>query len=690
MSLTKSENAFSKPQNIEKLSSKPKNTLKWFKFFYKQKSLKESVLSRETLAKRTLQELLIYCIFLTQLVFINYERSNTNAAGLDNQWKTLFNRIEKVTSIYDFWNFMENDLIEGLHWETQYNEGSKKAKHRCPNGEPAIKPCILPLPDQLIMYNNMMLGVPRIKQNKVTNDSCLSSVPLDFSGAIKVCYAPYQVIHEEKLSFPPINRVYTELSVWEYQDLIQGIPFQGQLTTYGQGGYSQNLSFNKSINIYIIKELKSFRWINQGTRLVTIEFSTYNANVNLFSFITIACEFPATGGVMGGIDIEVMSPLHYTSTLDFVRMGVEILFCLFTIYYIWEEIQDFRVSGLKYFVNVGNILDIGVTVLSLIYIVLNIFLLTALLNEMLGLLERPWEYVDMSYIRLVYRYMTYSGAGSLFMAWLKLLKYLSFNKTMQQFSGTLKHSSKNLSGFSVMFCIVFFSFAQLGYLLFGTQAKDYRNFTEACFTLLRTTLGDFNYDMLINADSTFGVLFFLTYLIFVFFIFMNVFLAIIYDSYKEFKVELFSLKPKFEMGDFLNNGLVKIQGIVGVLDRSHFVRNAVKLAAEDDGFVTYLELREMLKQSNFGDMEIDLIFLNLSKDPEVKKILCTEDLDEEDSSKPDHNLESVVKGNERAAENVRSRFENLERKMTSLEMCALPLQRKLDSLLIKLWRIQFY
>ena len=43
-----------------------------------------------------------------------------------------------------------------------------------------------------------------------------------------------------------------------------------KLTTYGQGGYSQNLSFNKSINIYIIKELKSFRWIDQGTRLVTI------------------------------------------------------------------------------------------------------------------------------------------------------------------------------------------------------------------------------------------------------------------------------------------------------------------------------------------------------------------------------------------------------------------------------------
>ena len=59
--------------------------------------------------------------------------------------------------------------------------------------------------------------------------------------------------------------------------------------------------------------------------------------------------------------------------------------------------------------------------------------------------------------------------------------------------------------------------------------------------------------------QTFGVLFFLAYLIFVFFIFMNVFLAIIYDSYKEFKVELYSLKPRFEMGDFLNNGLVRIK-----------------------------------------------------------------------------------------------------------------------------------
>ena len=43
-------------------------------------------------------------------------------------------------------------------------------------------------------------------------------------------------------------------------------------------------------------------------------------------------------------------------------------------------------------------------------------------------------------------------------------------------------------------------------------------------------------------------------------------------------------------------------------DRKLDVENALKMAAADDGFVTYSELRENLKHSNFSDMEIDLFF----------------------------------------------------------------------------------
>ena len=87
-----------------------------------------------------------------------------------------------------------------------------------------------------------------------------------------------------------------------------------------------------------------------------------------------------------------------------------------------------------------------------------------------------------------------------FCAWIKLFKYISFNKTMTQLSSTLSRvgtkrrtdaiqyvhcengcdvlcflfqCAKDVMGFGVMFFIVFFAFAQLGYLLFGTQVRDY-------------------------------------------------------------------------------------------------------------------------------------------------------------------------------------------------------------------------
>ena len=38
------------------------------------------------------------------------------------------------------------------------------------------------------------------------------------------------------------------------------------------------------------------------------------------------------------------------------------------------------------------------------------------------------------------------------------------------------------------------------------------------------------------------------------------------------------------------------------------MENAIKLAAADDGYVTYEELRENLRKARFSDLEIDMFF----------------------------------------------------------------------------------
>lgn len=49
---------------------------------------------------------------------------------------------------------------------------------------------------------------------------------------------------------------------------------------------------------------------------------------------------------------------------------------------------------------------------------------------------------------------------------------------MTQLTDTMSQAKKDLASFAIMFFIVFFAFAQVGYLLFGTQVNDFRSIAD--------------------------------------------------------------------------------------------------------------------------------------------------------------------------------------------------------------------
>ena len=59
----------------------------------------------------------------------------------------------------------------------------------------------------MVMHANRLLGVPRLRQLRVTNMSC--SVPSKFKDAIKVCYNHYSSGIEDRASFGPGWRKYS-------------------------------------------------------------------------------------------------------------------------------------------------------------------------------------------------------------------------------------------------------------------------------------------------------------------------------------------------------------------------------------------------------------------------------------------------------------------------------------------------
>ena len=75
----------------------------------------------------------------------------------------------------------------------------------------------------------------------------------------------------------------------------------------------------------IIEELKKGLWIRQGTRFITIDFTVYNVNINLFLIGKLTFEFPATGGVLPYQQFTATKLISYLDPADYVLMGCQIM-----------------------------------------------------------------------------------------------------------------------------------------------------------------------------------------------------------------------------------------------------------------------------------------------------------------------------------------------------------------------------
>lgn len=149
-------------------------------------------------------------------------------------------------------------------------------------------------------------------------------------------------------------------------------------------------------------------------------------------------------------------------------------------------------------------------------------------------------------------------AITIFFCWIKLFKYISFNRTLKQLQETLSRCAFDITGFLIMFMIIFIAYAQLGYLIFGSVVTDFSTFRESLFTLFRIILGDFDFHALERANRVLGPTYFISYVVLVFFVLLNMFLAIINDTYSEVKADMALQESDFEISDYIKKGYDKV------------------------------------------------------------------------------------------------------------------------------------
>lgn len=278
---------------------------------------------------------------------------------------------------------------------------------------------------------NRIIGKPRLRQIKVHNSSC--DIPETFGGIIKRCYGRYGTSLEDKESFPPERLRYSSLDAWTYKTYQEldssSLSHWGKVATYSPNGYTQLLPDNKTAAQLMMAELKRNLWVSPGTRVVFIDFTVYNINLNHWCIVRQTFEFPAAGGVVANSYYTVTKLMRYQDTGDHIVLGAEITVIVFLVFYTIEEIIEMATLGLKtYFKRMSNNADWTVIVLCSLILghraVLYLYLEPALSD--VSLISD--KFVDFTTIaHWSYFFDSITGCCA-FLAWVKIFKYVSFNK----------------------------------------------------------------------------------------------------------------------------------------------------------------------------------------------------------------------------------------------------------------------
>jgi hypothetical protein len=133
----------------------------------------------------------------------------------------------------------------------------------------------------------------------------------------------------------------------------------------------------------------------------------------------------------------------------------------------------------------------------------------------------------------------------------KLTKLMRFNLRISLFGKTLQDAKPALAGVSLQFGIVFFAYVMVGVLVFGYNVSQFKSIMSAMMSLGRVILGKSQFRELFVADPLIGPLFFLSYVMFVCWILVTMFVAILNDSYHEVQDRCFGMSNEYEIVDFV-------------------------------------------------------------------------------------------------------------------------------------------
>eukprot|EP00746_Dinoflagellata_sp_MGD_P149948 gnl/MRDRNA2_/MRDRNA2_81913_c0_seq2.p1 gnl/MRDRNA2_/MRDRNA2_81913_c0~~gnl/MRDRNA2_/MRDRNA2_81913_c0_seq2.p1 ORF type:complete len:913 (+),score=157.02 gnl/MRDRNA2_/MRDRNA2_81913_c0_seq2:243-2981(+) len=306
----------------------------------------------------------------------------------------------------------------------------------------------------------------------------------------------------------------------------------------------------------LLKSIQAEGWMHEKMLETELHFLVYNAYFETLTYSTIRISQSRSGHLWRSFTHDTMFMRIYGSgAVSIILIIFDALFvahmCWIFVYELYDTFHHARlqirtghgfVHFLEDYVNIWNIVDWISIAFSFALIIM--FVQHCMLVEHghklladIAVLQKP-DQQSLSTLfdfqqttSMQFHHMKYIAAVFPMVCILRLFKAFSAQPRMALVTSTLAASANDILHFGIAFCSVFFTYAVLGMITFGRTSVYFSRFEDALSVCFEIIFGSFEMEELYDSGRTLAALFFSSFVIIVFFIMLNMLMAMIMDGY---------------------------------------------------------------------------------------------------------------------------------------------------------------
>ncbi len=397
--------------------------------------------------------------------------------------KVVFFVNEQISTINEYWSWLENSFISNLRAQEWYNNDPPRNLSGFINDK-----------------SNRLIGWSIMEQTRIAKDKC--------------SYQPGWMNETSEISNSSIDQAFQYRINEELDD---------------SGGYIYEFRGRLSDLQSNLSKLHQLGWIDNKTDVVTIQMSLYNPNSQLFTSITLLTQFLSTGGILPQALFQPFD--FYFNLTSIFQLVCAIFFIILIIYFMFNEIESFFRLKSNYFRQFWSYIEVGIIICS--WTSVGIYVWKYKEGKRIGNWFKEsngYVYINFQSAAYINDLLTYFLGFCCFFGTIKLIRCCRFNQRSLSFIRTIEHASKDLLSFAMMFSIIFMAFLTLFYLLFVSKLLSCSNLLQTAEMLFEMAVLKYNVHGFIEASPFLGPFTFSLFIFIVVFVCLSMFISIIIDS----------------------------------------------------------------------------------------------------------------------------------------------------------------